>query len=274
MFASLMSVINHPENKNHKVKTILRIVWWKFNQLLFKLPTIVQLTKDIKCVCYPNSSYASLIIYNRLPEYAEMNYLLKVLGSKSNFVDVGSGLGDFSLLAASKIQTGKIYAFEPTQSALSQLHDNVNLNNLKDKIFIIPKIVSDKDGFEFFSDLPVTEENTITSQSNHSKKIISTKLDSFFDNKINIDLLKIDVEGAELKALHGAERMLENKQIKKMLIELNPKCQTFGYTRQDVLDCLLAHKYKLFTFDHQGKTLRFSKAQELTPLTVNILATI
>lgn len=272
MLFALLSVINHPENKNQKLIAILRIAWWKLNQLFLKTPAVIQLTSNVKCICYPSSSYASLIVYVKYPEYYEMNYVINNLTAQSNFVDIGSGLGDYSLLAASKIKSGKIFAFEPTTEAFSQLKENVSLNKLTKKIEMVPKIVSDKNGYEYFSNFNVTEENTITSEVKNSRKIGCVKLDTFFKKDIMIDLLKIDVEGAELKVLSGAKELIINKQIKKILIELNPKCQHFGYTRQEVLDFLLSNHYKLFRFSNTGSLVRFSKVSQLSNLTVNILA--
>jgi len=86
--------------------------------LFVKVPVIVELTDRADFICDPKSSYGSLVFYEGLPEYYEMNFLKKKLNTKSIFIDVGANVGVYSLLAASVIKSGKIFAFEVNPQAL------------------------------------------------------------------------------------------------------------------------------------------------------------
>jgi len=110
---SLVEVLNHPLNKDSKPSTFLRIMWWKCNQALFHFPAIVQLTPEAQCICHPERSYAGQVIDTKFPEYAEMKLIYNIVRSEDVFIDVGADIGTYSLIAASKITTGNVYAFEP-----------------------------------------------------------------------------------------------------------------------------------------------------------------
>ena len=139
--------------------------------------------------------------------------------------DVGGNIGDTALHFA-KLQknTGKIFCFEPVPHLFKRLKHNVSINDFKG-ISIHNIALSDKKEDLFFN-LPQSQNSggiflsdNITEES---KKVSSVPLDEFCsENQIDkIDVIKIDVEGFELKVLKGA--MLSLKKFKpKMFIEIN-----------------------------------------------------
>src|SRR3989344_3811026 len=136
----LQFILRHPFNKNKKLKTLLRIFWWKINQTFFKFPVVVELIPGLKCICYPvDSDYGTLVVYQKFPEYGEMNFLLDNLKDNDTFIDVGANIGVFSLLASSKIKKGKVFAFEPSPKILAQLYANIALNQKTDRILVAEK---------------------------------------------------------------------------------------------------------------------------------------
>src|SRR3972149_6502339 len=108
--SSLSWVINHPNNKGKILSTIFRLIMWKLNQLTFNIPYVVEMGWGIKFKCYPDSSWGGLIIYTRLPEYYEMNFVKKIVRRKDIVIDVGSNLGDYALIAALCSDGGDVYA--------------------------------------------------------------------------------------------------------------------------------------------------------------------
>lgn len=112
---SLLVVLNHPLNKDSKPNTFLRIMWWKCNQALCHFPAIVQLTPEAQCICDSERSYVGQVIDTKFPEYAEMKLIYNIVRSEDVFIDVEADIGTYSLIAASKITIGKVYAFEATR---------------------------------------------------------------------------------------------------------------------------------------------------------------
>lgn len=244
----LFDIVNHPLNRKSKIKTLLRLLWWKANQLTFKLPAVVELVPGRKIICYPDSSSGGLIIYKRLFDYEEMTYLLEHLKKESVFIDIGANIGDYSLIASSIITKRTIHTFEPFQSVLMRLKENIALNNIAN-IAVHEEVVSDKDGYEYFDFESESEVNHITyTKTNASSRLKCIKLDTFAKReKLEfIDFLKIDVEGAEMKVLKGAKHLLKEQKIKTMLLELNKNNQVFGTNNLEIINYLRRFGYKIY----------------------------
>lgn len=273
-FNSFFRILNHPLNKDQKLKAAFRILWWKFNQLFLHIPSVITLSgSNIKCVCYPESSYSGMVVYNNLPEYPEMLFLGKVLKPQSVFLDVGANIGVFTLMAASKIKSGKIYSFEPVASVLSILHNNVRLNNLEDRVTIVEKVASDQTGYERFVSHEISEYSHISvDKSSKTVRIPSIRLDTFCkENKINfIDVVKIDVEGAELKVLKGMEDYLKFGKVGFLIVELNKRNILFEGGSNQVIDYLTNFGYRIYKIKND---LKLKKLHKMDPnITLNVIA--
>ena len=124
--------------------------------------------------------------------------------------DVGSCEGRFTNVFINLANTGKVYAFD------------INDNNPLIKGAINERIaVSDIDGYEKTYDCGSHMSNILgydvgKNTSDFVKEIISVKLDTYFEN-IQVDCLKIDVEGAELKVIKGGLNTIN--KCKLVLIE-------------------------------------------------------
>jgi hypothetical protein len=78
-----------------------------------------------------------------------------------------------------------------------------------------------------------------------------TTLDALFPDLLHCDLLKIDVEGAELAVLRGASRLL--KKTRQILIEAgNPNSARHGFTADDLLAYLESAGFEVRSLD-QGE---------------------
>lgn len=259
---SLLIILKHPLNYNRIFCTLLRIFWWKINQLYIKIPAVVEMIDGVKCICYPNSSYGGLVVYTRLPEYHEMKFILSKLKKFDTFIDVGANIGVFSLLAVSKIENGKVYSFEPNEVAGTIFRENIRLNDFSKVINHDERIVSDKNGSEYFTLTKHSEVSHISykksSVKDHNKRIKSIKLDSFCEkNKIKkVRILKIDVEGAEKKVLKGSESLIKDNLIDYILFESNIDSKEYGYESEETKDFLMKYGYDLYEFNKKGKLIK------------------
>jgi len=68
-----------------------------------------------------------------------------------------------------------------------------------------------------------------------------------------VDFLKLDVEGAELSVLRGAEKMLRGKARPTILIEVQDlRTRPWGYEAREIVRLLVDAGYWLFTLDAEG----------------------
>ncbi len=150
-------------------------------------------------------------------EEDEIQFFIKKLSGDSEIfiLDVGANIGLHSIKWAQALQNVKIFAFEPAIETQRVLERNIARNFLDNKVFIVPKAVSDKPGYaKFFC----TEDDAYNSLKNTERKTIFntievpiTTIDEFIKTrKINkVSLIKIDVEGFETEVISGATNTLE-----------------------------------------------------------------
>ena len=149
-------------------------------------------------------------------------FLKKELKKGFCFYDIGAHKGFFTIIASTIVgEDGKIVAFEPDPRNYIFLKRNVEINNLKN-VFIVRKALFSYVGkinfflSNFFSNW--TESRVLNSTEMSFKKennlieVECTTLDEFISENKNFypDLIKIDVEGAEIEILEGASETLKN----------------------------------------------------------------
>ncbi|MBE9226770.1 FkbM family methyltransferase [Phormidium sp. LEGE 05292] len=139
------------------------------------------------------------------------NFLHKVIRPGDVFLDVGANCGALTLVAASVISDGKIYAFEPGVTIRSRLQANIDVNpQLKDCIEVVPLGLGLTKSQLFYHE----DENYRGNGSLHISygvpvEIISLDEWVLQENISRIDVIKIDVEGMEYDVLLGGKATLE-----------------------------------------------------------------
>lgn len=130
------------------------------------------------------------------------------------FCDVGANAGFFSLLGAAIVgPKGTVTSFEPHPETARQLRRQMAVNSC-DNVEIIEAAVCDKIGTAEFSDDTIAVMASLT-EIGVGKRTITVKtetLDNVFGRRSPPDLLKIDVEGAEIDALRGAGKLILQKR--------------------------------------------------------------
>ncbi|HVF13358.1 MAG TPA: FkbM family methyltransferase [Acidimicrobiales bacterium] len=157
-------------------------------------------------------------------------------------LDVGANIGLYSLGLSALVPEGRVFAFEPSPSAFGHLQANLHVNGATN-VVASNLAVSDATGtvdfhdFSFFSagSFSSDEASLLSSESYGSESFAAatTTIDEFVADRglERVDFVKIDVEGAELSVLEGAEKTLTTYRPTTVL-EFN----TFGFTiHQSVL---------------------------------------
>lgn len=143
---------------------------------------------------------------------------LNLINFGDTVVDVGACNGDYTSFFVHCLgATGKIYSIELMPQVYSYLE--MRFGNFKN-IQFINAAVSDKTDIEDIYAADTNQMNNITGKYGQKiGEIRSITLDELLVNEQEISLIKIDVEGAELKVLHGAKNIL--KKTKTLLLEVH-----------------------------------------------------
>jgi FkbM family methyltransferase len=147
-------------------------------------------------------------------------------------VDVGAYVGLYSILSSNLVgNDGSIYAIEPEPQTFSLLIRNLRLNDLNN-VLLLNSALSDKTGeAPFYVPKGSTAGSSFHLQHLKAQKIkdyteIKVKVQTF-DNLLassnlrHVDIMKVDVEGAELSVLHGADNSLAEGSVAKLVIEVH-----------------------------------------------------
>lgn len=186
------------------------------------------------------------------------------------FVDVGAYIGYFSLFAARIVgKRGRVIAFEPDEHNFSLLEKNVEKNGYSN-IETIKKAVSNKDGAAYFY---LKKENlsahTLAKERNTIEvEVETTTLDSFFGKNRRVDVIKIDVEGAEPAVFQGMQSLVQaNKKI-KLIFEFYPRAiERFGYSPEQFLHDLKNAGFSLYRIaDKLGRASEKIKTESFLTL--------
>lgn len=167
-------------------------------------------------------------VYYNLLRYGEYEPVSSFLFNRfvkkgMTVLDIGGNLGYFSILSSKLVgNKGMVYSFEPDPINYKYFRKNLEINSIRN-VHIINKCVSDQDGVvQFFIHPKIHSCHSILNLDSHkSIQVEAIKLDDFFiGHEGNIPFVKMDIEGAELKALCGMKSLLHDK-IKFLLTELN-----------------------------------------------------
>jgi len=188
-------------------------------------------------------------------------------------VDVGAHYGSYTIaLAAIVGDAGRVVAVEPATHALSVLRRNLQLNGLTN-VEVVPVGLGDSDGravLHMHSDLSRASLNQFEEGDTGSEQVRLARLDDLIPADQRVAFVKIDIEGYELPALRGANRIL-SKDRPVVLFELQPAAAIRGgLPAFGVWDLLAEHGYRFERLSRSGE--RMSVADPSTPGAPNVTA--
>jgi len=199
-----------------------------------------------------------LIYFQGLYEPVEAFLFTSILQPGMTVVDAGANVGQYTLLASRAIgPAGTVYSFEPVPSTFSRLQSHVRDNRLENvqltraalwaeatvlRIGLSPDMSNNCGAYSVGSSNPAT-----------TLECHSLRLDDFvFERRIDrVDLVKMDIEGAELFALHGMLSTLRRHR-PILLMEVNRVAATrLGYSPADLWDLLVTDLgYRAWAIGH------------------------
>jgi FkbM family methyltransferase len=163
--------------------------------------------------------------------------------ARGNALDLGAHIGLFTVLLARKCEL--VIAVEPIEATRTALARTLTMNECNN-VLVVNQCVSDFNGKGVIFDTGSrgSNANSIAPIGVPLEKEMRT-IDSF---DMDFDFIKIDIEGAEVRALRGAKRTLAN--VHYMTIEIHPKLiKLIGDNVEEVFELL--DQYRPIYF-HEG----------------------
>jgi len=139
-----------------------------------------------------------------------------LLNPADTFIDVGANSGFFTLLASHCVgPNGRVLAFEPVPSMRSRLQGNLSLN-AAENVVIHDIALSNEAGEHLFHEGPpghkgLSSLRSLTNEAT-SFSVKTMPLDDLLDDEFAVNLIKIDVEGAEQLVVNGMQQLLARQK--------------------------------------------------------------
>ena len=258
--ASFRRLAGRDDFRRNPVKAVLKRVLWRARWLATSKPVELRHQAGFSLLATKGAS-AALIYYLGSSEPETAAFITGFLKPGMVFFDVGAHIGEYTVMGALRVGAdGQAHAFEAQPATAELLRKNCEANRLQNAV-VNPCAISDHDGeleFDICSDPTMS---AIATPARHWRRHVgrirvpALTLDGYCDRGgFWPDLLKIDVEGAELRVLHGAAGILRRPLPPAVLFEcLALTYKRFGYSPQDVIDFLRGFGYRIYRLAEDGK---------------------
>jgi FkbM family methyltransferase len=191
-------------------------------------------------------------------ERAEQRFYLEYLRGGMTVLDVGAHVGQLTLMFSQLVDHGTVHTFEAGQDAFSRLTNacqtagvrNVVLNHLalaeregqiRLNVYDDDHLAWSSQAFRPLEDYGINVRPVSVEEPNASTVDLYCEKNSI----AKIDLLKIDVEGAELQVLMGARHMLETQRIACVVFEFGQTTFDMGNDPDQIEDYLTRMNYRV-----------------------------
>lgn len=202
------------------------------------------------------------------PKDSEIIYRLVKDGD--TIFDIGANIGWYSIHLAMKLNSSKIYSFEPIPSTFNQLKLNVKLNGCENIVLNNLALTDKKQKLSFF----YSPNNTVASSSrnimeNDEAQLIecdANTIDEYIieNNITSLDFIKCDVEGAEYFVYKGGIKIFEKFKPIIFTEMLRKWAAKFDYHPNDIVKLFTDIGYKCFIIINDI----LSEIKEITEATI------
>jgi len=197
------------------------------------------------------------------------------------FLDAGANEGIFTLFASTKVgTTGRVVAVEPSPRELVYLRENLRLNNIHNTDLVEQALAERSgtlhlrlaegrhSGLNTLGDFAYPEIKTAS-----EIQVSATTIDEMVRSLqlTNLDVIKLDLEGAEIRALMGAPQSLQAFKPLLLIEALNSALEKQNGSVNKLLDLLETADYSIFVIDDETGML--AEFERWAPLSSNIVAT-
>jgi len=211
----------------------------------------------------PNDSMARYIFYCGLWEPMFARHFAAEVREGDSVLDVGANVGQYSVIAARRVGAqGRVISVEINPDCLAVLARNVRLcQPVSMDVLNVAAWSEDTEMSIVQQDSHVTGLTSVRECEEadvEDSRVPARRLDDALDDLgcSHVDVVKLDIEGAELPALRGMSRMLETSPPRVIYCEIEHEhCVEFGYGFEDVFSYLGTFGYQAFGFRRSDGSL-------------------
>ncbi len=247
-------------------------------------PLITPLDGCLKVRIYPKDVIGRYIYIDGVFERDCSDFVKAFLRPGMIAFDIGANLGQYTVLAAHRVgQQGQVHSFEPCERMFHELEFNVGLNGLSHICTLNRVAVSNtvgvatlsryEEGAEVYGSLGAHKRSEAEVVGHEDVQIIT--LDDYIEEKAidRVDLIKMDIEGAELLALKGAQNLLSRDDAPTILLEMaDINTEGFGYKAVEIWDFLTGIGYRIHGISASGEAFYEKNRPADFAATTNVVA--
>lgn len=172
------------------------------------------------------------------------------LRSGDTFLDVGANVGHYTFLAAQRVgPTGQVVAIEASRSTAERLAADVERNGLRDVVTVHNVAAGDDistSGLYAAADPAQIGMRHLDPGDSHSaiEEVAVLPLDHLLPD-LRPNVVKMDIEGSELRALSGMSKMLSTDPPRLVVAEAQAHLlRRFGDSVEAMIRFMADHKYR------------------------------
>ena len=190
-------------------------------------------------------------------EPLETALIAEILKPGDGFVDVGANIGYFTLLASRRVgPSGRVIAVEANPRTFKLIEANVRLNECAN-VDLRHVAAGETPGFATMIEREAGnaggDQVDFAAVSSHTSMAVE-RLDQLVGEQ-PVRLIKLDIEGAEAKALRGATGLLERSDAPDLVFEFTPKfLADMGDEPRALIGLLERLGYRLQTIGNAGRS--------------------
>jgi FkbM family methyltransferase len=253
---------NHPITLQRLVDGFMGSEEYRNLQASAGQPVLVE-REGFKMYVRPNDYATGVIIASgQIYEPHVTAELRRRLGPGMTFVDVGANVGYFALLAATLVgPQGKVIAFEPNLDNCELFRRSIAASGFAEQVHLHPYAAAEK-AQTFVLDVGGNDSNgrmidfsaEAVAGINPPRTIQAVALDDLLAGESRLDVVKMDIEGAEPRALRGMAQVIR-KHRPLLLLEFSPFLiqVTSHMAAADFLEELAAFDYELSILTEAGE---------------------
>lgn len=252
---TLRFILQHPFGRERPLTALSRYARWQLSSRTGLGCTVVPFVEDSVLIVAHGMTGATGNVYVGLHECDDMGFILHFLRGGDLFLDVGSNVGSYSVLAASAAGSACV-AIEPLPATFRRLVDNLMINRIADQVEAHCAAVGATRGvLRFSADLDTMNHVVDEHYAGTQVEVPVLPLDEIVGDRAPI-AMKIDVEGFEHEVLTGAAGVLANSSLKAVLMEASDLRGSYARAAQSPTEILEQAGFEPHRYDARARKLR------------------